>query len=216
MLRKYWILTILLGFVALLMVGFVFAQPLRNASASVNSAAAQVPQGPNTGVYMWSYSVKFVCGIQPKWVGTGGPLAGEPPVKPGNYATEINIHNNRYSSIIYYQKLLVLVDMQGNPVIAQQPQVASPTAFVSYDLPSDGGTMVDCNRIWTLIHSGVPLTAAPPIAIGYVVLLSANDIDVQAVYTAATPGDVTVDATGISLQILVVPGKRVFLPAGLP
>ena len=43
------------------------------------------------------YSVKFVCGYNPTNVGmTLGPLSvpsGEPPVKFGNYATEINIFN---------------------------------------------------------------------------------------------------------------------------
>ena len=39
------------------------------------------------------YSVKFLCGFQnPIDVTPLGPQA-EPPVKPGNYATAVNIHN---------------------------------------------------------------------------------------------------------------------------
>src|SRR3954464_2373605 len=43
----------------------------------------------------WSYAAKFVCGEQ-LTDQAGQPIVGEPAVKPGNYATEINIHNPHY------------------------------------------------------------------------------------------------------------------------
>lgn len=56
------------------------------AVAAAGSAHAQVSSpGPNDTVY----SVKFVCGTQAPQTNLNAPA--EPPVKPGNYATVINV-----------------------------------------------------------------------------------------------------------------------------
>src|SRR5689334_8662863 len=68
----------------------------------------------------FSYSVKFVCGYNPTNVGVSidGKSEGEPSVKFGNYATEINLvwpeiylHETNY----IFKHLVVLVD-KGKPV----------------------------------------------------------------------------------------------------
>ena len=62
--------------------------------------AAQTIVFPTPSRYYWSYAVKFVCGMQPPLqTATGQPGLGEPVVKPGNYATEINIHNFMYREV---------------------------------------------------------------------------------------------------------------------
>ena len=56
------------------------------ALALIGTARAQVP-GPTPGDT--AYSVKFVCGTQAPLSNLNAPA--EPPVKPGNYATVINV-----------------------------------------------------------------------------------------------------------------------------
>jgi len=54
------------------------------------SARAQ-NQNCSSGGLPCVYSVKYVCGVQAALANLR--LPSEPPVKPGNYATAINIHN---------------------------------------------------------------------------------------------------------------------------
>jgi hypothetical protein len=53
-----------------------------------------------------------------------------------------------------------------------------------------------------------------PLFIGYLVILSPLDLNVNAVYTANAPGVAGSQPTGISINVLTVTGKRVFLPTG--
>src|SRR5690242_3393793 len=58
-------------------------------ASGLSQAQSIFPGFPRAAVY----SVKFLCGFQnPIDVSPLGPQA-EPPVKPGNYATAVNIHN---------------------------------------------------------------------------------------------------------------------------
>ena len=52
-----------------------------------NTAVAQ--QDPTHWQPKFVYAAKFVCGLMKQ----NPNLQGEPPVKPANYATDINIHN---------------------------------------------------------------------------------------------------------------------------
>lgn len=64
--------------------------------------AASQPAGGSRVTTTLVYSVEFACGIVPGTVlnEAGGVNAGnEPPVKPGNYATAITVHNFRNESI---------------------------------------------------------------------------------------------------------------------
>lgn len=135
------------------------------------------------------YSVKFVCGYQATNVGASNDAAarkeGEPSVKFGNYATEINliwpeIYLGDQQAFIF-KHLTVLVD-QGKPV-GREPKVALPRAYIdSIQLPSLGATMDDCNRIAELLWGAVPTPY--PITIGYLVITSTHELDVTAVYTS--------------------------------
>ena len=74
----------------------------------------------------YAYSVKFVCGYNPTNLGLlhDGKVTGEPPVKFGNYATEINIAwPELYLDDVNYvfKHLIVLVD-SGKPV-GREPNV---------------------------------------------------------------------------------------------
>src|SRR2546428_12734842 len=50
------------------------------------------------------YSVKFVCGLQAV-IPTRPPT--EPPVKPGNYATAVNIHNFHEFPVVIVKKAVI-------------------------------------------------------------------------------------------------------------
>ncbi|HSK80214.1 MAG TPA: hypothetical protein VLQ45_27415 [Thermoanaerobaculia bacterium] len=204
--RGKWILPILV-----LALGF----------AAVRDAAAKE---------QYVYSVKFVCGYQDSNVGTSGdPLnkrEGEPSVKFGNYATEINIlwpeiYLGEQQAFVF-KHLSVLVD-RGKPV-GREPRVAAPRAYIdSIQLPSLGATMDDCNRIAELLWGAVPTPY--PITIGYLVLTSTHELDVTAVYTSqacsnwSSTGTTTLDCLrtdgqgGVSNSIDVekVEGRKLLL-----
>lgn len=146
--------------------------------AVVAAPAAQI----TANQYWWSYGVKFVCGLQPVQQTAAGAQGGEPVVKPGNYATSINIHNYNYREVDVRKKVLLLV--KDTQAIGREPESVKPSAFDKIVLGPDYATMDDCNRIWQLLNPGVPLPAIMPLMEGYLVILSQLDMDVDAVYTA--------------------------------
>ncbi len=191
----------------------VTQQPVVNASTQPAREPAQSnapEQQAVPGVYMWNYSVKFVCGFQPQQP-SPGQTPYEPVVKPGNYATDINIHNYNYREVPVRKKAIVLVE--GNKVL-REPESAGPAKPDQILLRPDFATMDDCLRIWQLLHPGVVPPAVPPLLIGYLVILSPLDLDVDAVYTAEVPGGPNSQQMGISEDVERIPGKRVFVPAG--
>lgn len=159
----------------------------------------------------WSYAVKFVCGLQ-------GPFQpGEPPVKPGNYATEINIHNPHYQPVEVRKKVLVLVD-RGQP-IGREPQQQGPRAYDGIVLGPDFATYDDCNKLWTLVYPPpMPIPTPMPPMIGFLVVISKEQLDIDAVYTAATGASFATAAKGvggIAIDVERVEGKQVAIAPGL-
>ena len=87
-----------------------------NAAASPLAATdARVAQQAIAGTYRWSYSVKFVCGYQPEMKIDPGVAFREPVVKPGNYATDININNPQGREQALVKWITVMV--QGQEVL---------------------------------------------------------------------------------------------------
>jgi len=181
----------------------------------------------------YAYSVKFVCGYNPTNLGVSldGKREGEPPVKFGNYATEINITwPEIYSPDVNYvfKHLLVLVD-KGVPV-GREPKVIEPKTYVdSVQLKPLYGTMDDCNRIAELLWGAVPTPY--PLTIGYLIITSVYDLDVTAVYTAETCSNWYKDSTStlecldsdgkqmgmsISENVVRVEGRKLTIPTGSP
>lgn len=141
---------------------------------------------------LYSYAVKFVCGYNPDNVGIYGDLldkrGGEPTVKFGNYATDINIYNfNIYGDPtvmppILEKRVLVLVD-RGVPV-GREPRVVGASGGEVITLPYGNATMDDCNRIAEMLWGAVPTPF--PLTIGFLIVGSTVELDVTAVYTAQT------------------------------
>ncbi len=208
--RKYLVPVLLaVQVVVFLLLASVFVrQPAANAAGA--AAPQDMPQEQFTvnGLYLWSYAAKYVCGQQ-------APLAqgavGEPAVKPGNYATDINIHNPSYRLAPLRKKFLVLVE--NGQTIGAEPQSVEPRRIITMTLGADMATMDDCNTLWRYIYpAGLPISR--PLTVGYLVILSPTDLDVDVVYTAAAPGDVFAPSQSVSIDVERVTGKRIFVPTG--
>lgn len=134
----------------------------------------------------FNYSVKFVCGYNPSNVGwsQSGNSEGEPSVKFGNYATEINLVNPSLTTTADIRKHVILLVKEGFPV-GREPKVSGVVGVDGISLKSLEATMDDCNRIWELVY-GSPAPNPYPLTIGFLVLQSTREIDVTAVYTAQT------------------------------
>jgi hypothetical protein len=212
---------------AALFVGAVMVVSLLFGRQSARSAAGPPPetvalaaapeQGAVAGTYYWSFAAKFVCGVQnPLVLGPGGGVPGEPVFKPGNYATDISIHNPNYKGIVIKKKLLLLVSTNatGGEVIIREPLNTQPAANATVDLGPDAATMDDCNALYAMANNQQPPTTQFKVMSGYLVILSPLDLDVDVVYTAAVPQDVTAFPTSLSQDVLRVTGKRIFVPTG--
>ena len=211
--RRYLMFGVAVGSVlVILLLVVLFVRQPAPASASDAAAPDQRPldQQLTVGNYAWNYSVKFVCGFQ------GAPqLPGETTVKPGNYATEINIHNYNYREFLFKKKFLLLALDGQSPGL--EPRSVGPISVTNMILLPDFATMDDCNNLWTALNPGSPVPPTPmPLMIGYLVVISPLDLDIDAVYTASAPGDITAanGQTGISIDVVRVTGKRVFVPTG--
>jgi len=211
--RKLWIPLLSLGIVALVATGFILVRPSTIANASGSSAAdLAAPDSPAlTAGYYWSYAAKFVCGYQSPTLASGA-IAGEPVVKPGNYATEINIQNYNFKTLALAKKIIVLVD---GVVVHSEPDSAGPSGSEAINLQGDFATLDDCNNLWLTTHPQTPGLPTPmPLFIGYLVIFSPLDLNVNAVYTANAPGVAGTQPTSASIDVLTVTGKRVFVPTG--
>jgi hypothetical protein len=165
------------------------ARPLEQASGSI------------------SYATKFVCGLQgPTW-----PEGGEPPVKPGNYATEVNIFNYNTFSVPIRKQILLLV--RGTAVPGREPNFVGVSANDTITLPTNTATMDDCNRIFRLLNPGVAIPTPMPLMIGYINIISTQgtDLTVNAVYTAGVPGLTTAGTppTNVTIDVEEITGKKV-------
>ena len=141
---------------------------------------------PASASPQYSFAVKFVCGYNNTNIGLSqnGSREGEPTVKFGNYATDINIFNQDYFEQADIRKKVILLVKEGFPE-GREPRVSKPIAFDAISLQSMQATMDDCNRIAELLYGGAVPTPMP-LLIGFLILESNVDLSVTAVYTAET------------------------------
>jgi hypothetical protein len=217
MFRKYLVpvLLVVQVLVFLLLLSVFVRQP--SASAANDAAQSAAPQdAPQAqiathGQYVWSYAAKYVCGWQ-RPTAAGVNPQGEFIVKPGNYATEINIHNPNYKQVPLRKKFLVMV--QNGQAVANEPAQVEPRNIVTMTLGPDFATMDDCNNLWKYSFPAVPPAGPMPLTIGYLVILSPVELDVDVVYTAGAPGAFNVDPSSTAIDVERVTGKRIFVPFG--
>jgi hypothetical protein len=137
-------------------------------TAIPQGSAAASPAAQPAGLYV--FSAKFVCGKQ----GSDDPR--QAAVRPGIYATEINIHNYNPTDVSMRKHVIPL--LVNGDAIGREPRFAGVRGEDSIVLPPDTATMDDCARLTELLH-------LPPDAhvIGFLELISTRDLNVEAVYT---------------------------------
>jgi hypothetical protein len=144
---------------------------------------ATTPSPPGRPVY----SAKFLCGFQADGgvpVDPSKPVSAlpqEPPVMPGNYATEINIHNPQDNSVAFVKKA-VLSGFTAPGVVSPPEQPFPPGALHTAVLEPDWALEIDCPDIILLLGDTLPPGAT--FIKGFVVITSPEELDVVAVYTA--------------------------------
>jgi hypothetical protein len=144
---------------------------------------------------LFSYSVKFVCGVQEDC-----PCACA-AVRPGAYATEINIYNY-HSSEAHIRKHVVPVVFAG-AAIGREPDFAKIKGDDKIVLPGRTATMDDCCRIQNLLLGG-QASGTLPLTIGFLEIISDRELVVSAVYTASD-----LKGGSISIDVEEVRGRRV-------
>ena len=126
------------------------------AVTAVQCAPARA-QNCSVGSLPCVYSVKFICGDQP--ANPNLHLPSEPPVKPGNYATAVNIHNFHQSQKAVILKRAVIANPENQPP-------GQISAFRQVALGPSQAFEIDCADIVTLFGSlPAPL---PPFIKGFV------------------------------------------------
>ncbi len=141
---------------------------------------------------LFSYSVKFVCGVQTEECGCT-------PVRPGHYATEINIHNYQDREVKIEKRVLPVV--MAGAVRGREPAFTRPMAVDSIVMPGHSATMNDCCRISELLF-GAPPTQAMALTIGFLEVVSPIELAVSAVYTVtdSKSGSVSMDVENVQAK----------------
>ena len=109
---------------------------------------------------LFAYSAKIVCGKQ-----TDASCCCTAGVRPGVYATEVNIQNLNLVTAPVLKFVLPLIN--SGAVVAREPNVADPVAALRgrpvevVKLPPLGATMDDCCRISELLLGAIPRGDAP-------------------------------------------------------
>lgn len=151
------------------------AEPTHMANKSTTVVTTE--DGAALAAADYSYSVKFVCGMQEK------EDLERAIVRPGSYATEINIYN--YSKVpvggINVRKNVIPLVYDGEAV-GREPKFMGITAVDGLTLPPQTATMDDCYRIGELLY-GSPPPSPMPLTIGFLEVITPIDVRVDAVYT---------------------------------
>lgn len=120
--------------------------------------------------FKFEYAAKFVCGLAATPPGTP---AGTLPVAPGYYYTAINVHNPSTTELNKIQKRFVIALPGEN--------VGRKSGFTQEDLRADDAMEIDCPDIAKHLDLGVGKFVK-----GFVDIRSTAELDIVAVYTAAT------------------------------
>ena len=148
---------------------------------------------------LFAYSAKIVCGKQ-----TGAGCCCAAGVRPGVYATEVNIQNLNLVTAPVLKFVLPLIN--SGAVVAREPNIADPAALRGrpvdlIKLPPLGATMDDCCRISELLLGAAPSGDAA-LTIAILTIVSQFELSVSVVYTAnPLSGD------GVSIDVEYLPSR---------
>jgi hypothetical protein len=142
---------------------------------------------------IYSYNVKFVCGVQKDC------QCDETVVRPGLYATDINVHNFKDTKV-KIEKYVLPVVLVGSP-IGRESRFVERKAADRIVLPPNTATMDDCYRIRELLFGGPP-SQPLPLTIGFLEIVSSEELSVTAVYTATDA-----QSHSVSIDVEQIEGK---------
>ena len=155
---------------------------------------------PAAQAEIFAYSVKIVCGKQGET--NCCCVAG---VRPGVYATEVNIQNVNLVPAPVVKLVVPLIN--SGAVVAREPNVADPfklpgrTIEEAIKLPPLGATMDDCCRIAELLL-GAPPSGDTGLTVAILTIISLVELSVSAVYTASP-----LSGDGISIDVEYIPSR---------
>jgi hypothetical protein len=141
----------------------------------------------------YSYSVPFVCGRQEDCGCT------DTPVRPGIYATSINIHN--FSSSEARIIKLVLPTVFASAPAGREPRAVQPKMYDTITLRPNMATMDDCCRISELLLGARP-SSAIPLTLGFMEFISPVELQVSAIYTVTD-----LNSNSISMNVEQITGR---------
>lgn len=166
--------------------GVIVTQPER--------PGAVLPLPVPEGFARYVYAVKFICGVQAECDCQCTPL------RPGTYATEINVLNY-LDAEIKVEKHVIPVVFAGAPA-GREPRFATRKASDRIVLPPHAATMDDCCRLSERLL-GAPPGQALPLTVGFLEIVSNRPLTVTAVYTVSDP------KTGaVSMDVEPIAGRR--------
>jgi hypothetical protein len=143
------------------------------------------------------YAVKYICGTAPDCG------CAEAAVRPGRYATDINLHNPGRDTAAVSKLAIPLVS--AGIGVGREPRAQNPVGADRIKLPAHAATMDDCRRLAEL-HYGAPPEGSLPLTVGFLEIVSTQQLVVTAVYTATgADGHLTMDVE--TLQPIVRPQR---------
>ena len=161
---------------------------------------------PIADIRLFSHSVTFICGEQTD------DCCDCSSVRPGRYATEINILNvhEKPAPVI---KLITPLVLAG-AVMGREPQEVTPSVTDRIILPAHGATMDDCCRLLELLLGAKP-SGPHRMTIGVLQIISLVDLSVSAVYTVSDPANqmTSIDVEDISPRLLTLDRTARTVPA---
>ena len=124
-------------------------------------------------------------------------------VRPGLYATEVNIQNLNLGTAQVVKFVQPLINL--GAVVAREPNLTDPAAlpkrqFEDIILPPLAATMDDCCRIADML---TPQSGETPLTIAILSIVSQLELSVSAVYTASP-----LSGDGISIDVEYIPSRR--------
>lgn len=146
------------------------------------------------GFERYVYGIKFLCGVQED---CGCRCA---PVRPGVYATEINIHNH-LDQDVKIEKHVIPIVFAGAPA-GREPLYVQRRASDKIALQPHTATMDDCCRLMELLL-GASSDSAVPITIGFLEIISRYPLSITAVYTVSDS-----KSSAVSMDVEQIVAKR--------
>jgi hypothetical protein len=137
------------------------------------------------------YSVKYICGTQAECACACAPL------RPGHYATEINIHNHSGREVRIRKRVIPVVF--AGAVVGREPAAGTPKAADAITLPPHSATMDDCCRLTELL---LRAPQGAPLNVGFLEITASAEVAVTAVYTSSGPRG------GLAIDVQQIEGRK--------